>query len=154
MENGLTSQLTPTVVGNPAPVFPHLSERGKIDLQQHRHDHQPDQHGDRQIDLRDRRRAERMKHAGHGLPEDDADDDAERDPERQDSARTCPWTGLCRRMASGGYRFAHGVGLAIAIALTVHDRLAVFLGERAALRIGKHVQHGLGGAAQLDAAAA
>ena len=56
------------------------AERGKVDLQQHRHDHQPDQHGDRQIDLRHGRRAEGMEQARHGLAERDADDDAERHP--------------------------------------------------------------------------
>ena len=39
------------------------SKRREIDLEQHRDDHQPDQHRDRQIDLRDRCGAERMEDA-------------------------------------------------------------------------------------------
>ncbi len=47
--------------GYAAPVAFDLTECGKIDLQQHGYDHQPDQHGNRQVDLRDRCRAERME---------------------------------------------------------------------------------------------
>jgi len=90
IENGLTSQLTPTVATIPRQC---LSERGKVDLQQHRHDHQPDQHGNRQIDFRDCRRAKRVEHAWQGLPEANADDNAKRDPERQE-ARISPWRAL------------------------------------------------------------
>jgi hypothetical protein len=35
--------------------------------------------------------------------------------------------------------------------LTVYDRFAVFLRERAALRLGKNVQHGLGRATEFHA---
>ena len=85
IENGLTSQLTPTVEAMPRQCCPTSPSAAEVDLQQHRHDHQPDQHRDRQIDLRDRRVAEHMEHARHDLPQDDADDDAERDPERQEA---------------------------------------------------------------------
>ena len=83
MENGLISQFTPTVVAMPRQCWPTSAQRARIDLQQHRHDHQPHQDGDRQVHLRDRRVADRMEHAGHGLAERDAGDDAERDPERE-----------------------------------------------------------------------
>ena len=68
IENGLTSQLTPDGRRDAAPVLPHLPERAEVDLEQHRHDHQPDQHRDRQVDLRHRRRAEHMEHAGIACP--------------------------------------------------------------------------------------
>jgi hypothetical protein len=35
-----------------APVLADLAERAKVDLQQHRHNHEPDEDSDRQIDLR------------------------------------------------------------------------------------------------------
>ena len=107
IENGLTSQLTPTVVDS-APVVAHLSERGEVDFQQHRHDHQPDQHGDRQIDFRHCRSAERMEHARHGLPEANADDNAERDLERQESLEFPHGRGFsCFTAVRDGCRFAH-----------------------------------------------
>ena len=62
IENGLTSQLIPTVTAMPRQCSLDLPERGEVDLEQHRNDHQPDQHGDRQIDFRHRRRAERVEH--------------------------------------------------------------------------------------------
>ena len=150
IENGLTSQLTPTVAAMPRQWLLHLPERGEVDLQQHRHDHQPDQHRDRQIDLRHRRRAERMEHARHSLAERDADDDAERDPERQ-VALERPHGG--RLAGRGSCSFAHGAA-SDAVAARVDDRFAIFLGERAALRIGKNIQHRLGRPAELHALAA
>ena len=65
------------------PMAVYLTERRQIDLQQHRHDHEPDQHGDRKIDLRHGGGAEGVEHLRHRLPEADADDDAERNPECQ-----------------------------------------------------------------------
>ncbi len=61
IEKGFTSQLTPTVAAIPFQCAPTCAERGEVDLEQHRNDHQPDQHRDRQIDLRDFGRAERME---------------------------------------------------------------------------------------------
>ena len=63
-----------------APLLPHLSERGEVDLEQHGNDHQPHQHGDGQIDLRHRRPADGAEDGGDRLSERDAGDDAERDP--------------------------------------------------------------------------
>ena len=68
-----------------APVLPHLAQGGEIDLEQHRHDHEPHQHRDRQIDLRHRRIADDMKDAWQQLAERDADDDAERHPEGEEA---------------------------------------------------------------------
>ena len=62
-----------------------LAQGGEIDLEQHRHDHEPDQHGDRQIDLRHRRVADDVEDARHQLAEGDADDDAERHPEGEEA---------------------------------------------------------------------
>jgi hypothetical protein len=39
--------------GDPAPMLLDLPQSRKVDFQEHRDNHQPDQHGDRQIDLRD-----------------------------------------------------------------------------------------------------
>jgi hypothetical protein len=47
--------------GNAAPLLGHLVQGTKIDLQQHRHDHQPDQHRDRDIDLGHVHAAKRLK---------------------------------------------------------------------------------------------
>ena len=58
-------------------------QRAEVDLQQHRHDHQPDQHRHRQVDLGHVIAAERLERRRQQLAEDDAGDDAERDPERQ-----------------------------------------------------------------------
>ena len=61
------------------------TQRAEVNLQQHGDDHQPDENGNRQIDLRHRRRAEGMKHARQGLPQDNAYDNAECHPEREES---------------------------------------------------------------------
>jgi hypothetical protein len=66
MENGLTSQLTPTVVAMPRQCCP--TSRGY-----------------RQVDLCDGRLAEHMKDPWHELAEDHAGDDAERDPAGQEA---------------------------------------------------------------------
>ena len=127
----------PTVAAIPRQWLLDLPERGQVDLEQHRHDHQPDQHSDRQIDLRDRRRAERMEQARHGLPERDADDDAERDPERQIALESAHGAALCRgRLPPRSWR-----GPRNPVPGRVHDRLAVLFRERAALRIGENIQH-------------
>ncbi len=77
--------------GDAAPVPADLGQRARIDLQQHRHDHQPHQDGNRQVHLRDRRIADRVEHAGRGLAERDAGNDAQCDPEREGSVRKYPW---------------------------------------------------------------
>jgi hypothetical protein len=66
--------------GNAAPLLRHPVQRPEIDLDQHRHDHQPDQHRDRDVDLREVHAAERLERRGQQLAEHDAGDDAERDP--------------------------------------------------------------------------
>jgi hypothetical protein len=108
IENGFDQPVDPDRRHDPAPVISHLSERGKVNFQQHRHDHQPDQHGDRQIDFRHCRSAERMEHAGHGLPKANADDNAKRDPERQEPLEFPHGRGFsCPVAVRDGYRFAH-----------------------------------------------
>ena len=54
---------------------------GKVDLEQHGNDHQPDQHRNRQIDLGDFRRADDLKYRGEEMAERNAGGDAQRDPE-------------------------------------------------------------------------
>ena len=68
---------------DPAPVLPDPAERGEVDLHQHRDDHEPDQHGHRQVDLGDLRRSDRVEHGRQRVTERDAHDDAEPDPEGQ-----------------------------------------------------------------------
>ena len=93
--------------GNAAPVLTDLAQRGEIDLEQHRHDHQPDQHRDRQIDLRHGRIADDVEHARQQLAEGDAGDDAERHPKGEEAFEHTH-RGLARRRAAGrGNRFTH-----------------------------------------------
>ena len=47
-----------------APVSAYLAERAEIDLEQHRDDHEPDQHGDRQIHARDLEGAQQLERCG------------------------------------------------------------------------------------------
>ena len=63
-----------------APVLTDFAERGKVDLDQHGNDHEPDQGRHRQVDLGDFRRADRMKYAWREMAEDNARDDAQGDP--------------------------------------------------------------------------
>ena len=95
-----------------APMLLDLPKRAKVDLEQHRDNHEPDQHGDRQIDLGDRRRANGVEDGGYRLTEDNARDDAERDPERQvtlEDAHGGRFAGLRRARESCG--FTHGCSL-------------------------------------------
>ena len=68
MENGLTAQLMNSVTPMPRQCSRTCAERGEIDLQQHRDDHQPDQHRDRHVDLGDLGRAEAWNSAGEQWP--------------------------------------------------------------------------------------
>ena len=93
--------------GNAAPVLTHLAQGREVDLEQHRHDHKPDEHRDRQIDLRHGRVADDMKDARQQLAERDADDDAERHPEGEEAFEHTHG-GLARRRVAGcGNRFTH-----------------------------------------------
>ena len=58
IENGLTAQLTNRVTPMPRQCRADLAQRGEVDLEQHRHDHQPDQHRHRQVDAGDLGRAD------------------------------------------------------------------------------------------------
>ena len=68
---------------NAAPVLTNFAERGKVDFDQHRNNHEPDQSRHRQVDLGDFRRADRMKCAWRQMTEDNARNDAQCDPERE-----------------------------------------------------------------------
>jgi hypothetical protein len=69
--------------GNAAPLLGHPVQRAEIDLEQHRHDHQPDQHGDRNIDLGHGHAAERLEGRRQQPAERNTGDDAQRDPDGQ-----------------------------------------------------------------------
>ena len=81
IENGFTAQLMNSVTPMPRQCSRTLAERGEIDLDQHRHDHQPDQHRHRQVDLGDLGAADGLEDARHDVAERDAGDDAQRDPQ-------------------------------------------------------------------------
>ena len=66
-----------------APMTANLSDRSEVHLQQHGNDHQPDEHGDRQVDVSNLGASDGMKDAGQQMAERHADDDAERDPQGQ-----------------------------------------------------------------------
>ena len=95
IENGLTSQLTPTVAAMPRQWLRTCPSAAEIDLEQHRNDHQPDQHRDRQVDLRDRRRAERMEQARQRPARARCRRRCRAPPTASGSARMCPWRALC-----------------------------------------------------------
>jgi hypothetical protein len=62
--------------GDAAPSLGDPMQRAEIDLDQHRHDHQPDQHRDRDVDLGHRHAAERLKGRRDEPAEHDAGQDA------------------------------------------------------------------------------
>jgi len=61
-------------------MFPDLMQGGKIDLQQHGDNHQPDQNRHRHIDLGDLHPADGMKGRGQEMPQGHAGNDAQGDP--------------------------------------------------------------------------
>ena len=83
MENGLTSQLMPSVVAMPRQCLPTYVQGGEVNFQQHGDDHEPHEQGNWNVDMRQRGGAEELEQAGEQLAEDDARDDAERHPERE-----------------------------------------------------------------------
>jgi hypothetical protein len=87
IENGLTAQLMNSVT--PMPRQCRRPRRGgEVDLHQHRDDHQPDQHRDRQVDLGDLQPADGLERRREtAMSQGDADDDAQR-PRGSGSVRT------------------------------------------------------------------
>ena len=83
IENGFTAQLMNSVTPMPRQCCLTCAQRREVDLQQHGNDHQPDQHGHRQVDLGDLGRADGLEDAGQDMPERDAGHDAKRDPDGQ-----------------------------------------------------------------------
>lgn len=64
-----------------APVTTDLTQCGKVDLEEHGNDHQPDQHSHRQVDAGDLSRAYRLEHTRHKMAKRDAYNDAQCNPE-------------------------------------------------------------------------
>jgi hypothetical protein len=62
------------------PLPAHIAQRAEVDLQQHRDDHQPDQHGDRQVHLRQLHAAQRREAARQQVSQQGAGDDAQQNP--------------------------------------------------------------------------
>lgn len=69
--------------GNAAPMGADFPQSAKIDLQQHGHDHQPDQKRDGQIDLGKFHSAEGLKGRRKKIAKQDAGGDAERYPKTE-----------------------------------------------------------------------
>ena len=68
--------------GNAAPMAANLPDGRQVNFQQHRYDHEPDEDGDRQIDMCQCCRSKRVEQAWNDLAQPNSRDDAERDPER------------------------------------------------------------------------
>ena len=68
---------------DPARVMADLVQGMKVDLEQHRQDHQPYQHGHRHVHARDLQAADSTEHVGECMPQDDADRDAQQHPQAQ-----------------------------------------------------------------------
>jgi hypothetical protein len=66
-----------------APVLLHLVQCADVDLQQHRDDHQPDQHRHRQVDLGHLHASDRLERGREPVAEGNTGNDAERHPDRQ-----------------------------------------------------------------------
>ncbi len=95
-------------------MLSYLPKSGEVDFEQHRNDHQPDEHRDRQIHFGHRCRAKDAEQAGQRLSERDASHDAERDPERQVAFEFSHGGRFWRFMVvRGDCRFAHGECLSI-----------------------------------------
>ena len=65
------------------PVLLDFDQRVKIDLQQHRQNHQPDEYSNRQVDLGNLHGAERVKNRRCEPPQHDAGDDTQCHPDAQ-----------------------------------------------------------------------
>jgi hypothetical protein len=71
-----------------APLLSDPVQGTEIDFEQHRHDHQPDQNGDRYVDFGQGQPAKRLKWRGYQLTEDYAGDDTEGHPDGQVTLET------------------------------------------------------------------
>ena len=76
MENGLTPQLTNKSYAHATPVLPDPLERGQIDLDQHRNNHQPNKYSHRQVDVGYLDTAYKLECIREQLPQRDARDNA------------------------------------------------------------------------------
>ena len=64
-------------------MFAYLVQGRKIDLDEHRDDHHPNQQADRQIDLGKLQPADRLKHSRQNLTQRNPRDDAQEHPNRE-----------------------------------------------------------------------
>ena len=86
IENGLTSQLTKIVTTRPPGPLADALDRREVDLEHHRVDHQPDEDGDRDVDVAPAAElhvADRPDEARPELADHDAEDHAGRHPQAQ-----------------------------------------------------------------------
>src|SRR6185312_12793652 len=72
-----------------APMLLNLAERGKVDLDEHWYDHQPDQYRHWQVDLRDLGSSDRLEHSREKMTQHDAGHHAQRHPCREVSLKRC-----------------------------------------------------------------
>jgi hypothetical protein len=83
MVKGLIAQLTIKRDRDAAPMPAHLAQRRKVDLDQHRDDHQPDQHRHRQVHIRNLGGSDGLEERRKDIAEADTSHDAKGDPDRQ-----------------------------------------------------------------------
>ncbi len=81
IEKGFTSQFTNSVTTKPAGSLPTPRIAAKSILQHHRVDHEPDQHGDRQVDVMHLESAKETDQRGHRQANRHATDDTQRNPQ-------------------------------------------------------------------------
>jgi len=74
-----------SVAAHTAPVARDLAHRGEVDLQEHQDDHQPDQHGQGQVDIGHFQPADGLKLARKHLPVRDPGNNAKGNPEGQEA---------------------------------------------------------------------
>ena len=89
-------------------MLPDFAQRSGIDLEQHRHDHQPDQRRDGQIDLRHGRIADDAEHTRDHLPQRDACNNAQRDSQCQEALEYAHGGPAGGRVTGRCGGFAHG----------------------------------------------
>jgi hypothetical protein len=77
MVNGLMAQLTISVTEMPRQCLPTCPSDAKVDLDQHRNDHQPDQHRNRQVHTGDLSGSDCLEERRKGIAKADAGNNAQ-----------------------------------------------------------------------------
>ena len=67
----------------PAPMFPDLTQGGEVDLDQHRHNHQPNKSRDRKVDFRDLGGGDDVEYSREEVPECNSNNNTKSNPNRE-----------------------------------------------------------------------